>query len=471
MLGPTGSGKSSFIEALAGKDQELRISGGGLESVTQEIQVFKVNNAISCQARKMDWSVYLIDTPGFSDSKMSELQIIRKIYHFQRDKFCSVDQVFYFHRITDKRIPGTVRKIIDVIKAFNIRSISINIITTMWDNIHGAEALQRAENNFIELRDVIWKDEISNRAEIVKFQNTPASAIDIFGSTVIAGCLKDNVFALEDNNLAGPILFHELLDRLDSCRNRKNSLLREKIELFSNPNPELESIVVSSLEEAEEDLAIHFSQLMLYRRSPPGLENILQSARYQHFLDSAVSTQYFTQAIVDTLSDFHLMDHNSVRRSKLKNILEAAKSDFQLAYATLCKFGPPPSGSKPFVPSITISAADHAGGTLEVLQPAVCKDSNAIEQMQVSKALLTETADIKVDEYMGTDVDRLPPPSVSLVTNIANTSPSPPNVSFERGDGHALEMRALVVESGTKRGFPKKIKLAFYKIRRLLRRR
>ncbi|PPR05676.1 hypothetical protein CVT24_002915 [Panaeolus cyanescens] len=73
LLGATGTGKSSFIEALAGSGQNLGISGGTLESVTQDIEAFKVVNMIYGA-----WPVFLVDSPGFLDNRMSEFAIVKK---------------------------------------------------------------------------------------------------------------------------------------------------------------------------------------------------------------------------------------------------------------------------------------------------------------------------------------------------------------------------------------------------------
>ncbi|PPQ85416.1 hypothetical protein CVT24_005586 [Panaeolus cyanescens] len=460
LLGTTGSGKSSFIEALAGKDNDLRISGGGLESVTQDPQCFKVHNVVSSRPPRNDWGVYVVDTPGFSDSKMSEVQIIRKVYGFQCEKLCKMDHAFYFHRITDKRIPGTARRVLHLLKAFEIKPYNLTIVTTMWDHIHGDEGMKRAESNFVELRDVIWKDEISKGAAIVKFENTHASAIDIIGSTIIAGALNDNLFQLSSKNPAGPALFYELLDRLDISRKRKNTLLEEKIQLFTNPRPELESVVVSELEEAEEHLANHFNQVMEYRQSPPGLDDIFQSAIYQHILDITVSTQHFAQAIFDTLSAFRSRKHDSAHISKLEKILESAKSDFQLAHATLREFGPPPSGSRPFTPSITITYAGDIVDTKTVTTEA----SDTVERAQTTEVPLVESVDAIADVDVRTNVVQLSSPSLS--------STSAPTVANNQGPCDAVETQAFGPEFSTKRGFRRRIKVAFYKaIRRFFKRR
>ncbi|PPQ75024.1 hypothetical protein CVT24_010293 [Panaeolus cyanescens] len=478
LLGTTGSGKSSFIEALAGKDQNLGISGGSLESVTKDIQAFKVHNVFSCMAGRLDWDVYVADSPGFSDRKMSEVQIVRKVYQFQRDTFCEIAHAFYFHRITDKRIPGSSRKIIQLLKALRIRPINLTIVTTMWDNIHGEEAMERAESNFLQLRDVTWKDDIDNGTKIVKFQNTHASAIDIISSTRIVGGLADDTFELDSSHRsqwqASPSLFQELLERLDSCRKRKNGLLAEKIQLFTNPHPELESIVISNLEEVQESLLNHSSQLIAFRRIPRGFEDIFPSVVYEHLLDIVVSTQHFAQAIIDTLSGFRSLEQDISHRSKLEATLETAKSDFQLAYATLREFGPPPSGFKPFIPSISMTniseSAQNVTSELDIAELVTSKASDAVEQALTSEVAL-ESADVGCNIDMTTDVEHLLTPPPNVVADIPKPSVPAPKVSIDEVAFDTLQTRAMPLESKAKQGLPKRMKLAFYKaLRRIFRR-
>ncbi|PPQ74765.1 hypothetical protein CVT24_003190 [Panaeolus cyanescens] len=72
LLGATGSGKSSFIEALAGSHNLLGISGSTLASVTQDVQAFKVVNVQAKQYDNDVWPVFIIDTPGQEMLKRSE---------------------------------------------------------------------------------------------------------------------------------------------------------------------------------------------------------------------------------------------------------------------------------------------------------------------------------------------------------------------------------------------------------------
>ncbi|KAF9042341.1 hypothetical protein BJ165DRAFT_1612699 [Panaeolus papilionaceus] len=96
VMGPTGAGKSRFIEALAGNDT-LRISKDQLDSVTQVITTYEMTdiefwNGPGTSSRKLtaeDGRVYILDTPGFSDSQISELEIIEMVKEWMIAHNCS----------------------------------------------------------------------------------------------------------------------------------------------------------------------------------------------------------------------------------------------------------------------------------------------------------------------------------------------------------------------------------------------
>lgn len=60
-----------FIEAFAGESQDLKISNDQLSGYTQRITAYQLLNVIYDNI-----GVCVIDTPGFSDAKISEYEII-----------------------------------------------------------------------------------------------------------------------------------------------------------------------------------------------------------------------------------------------------------------------------------------------------------------------------------------------------------------------------------------------------------
>ena len=72
VLGPTGAGKSTFINLISGSD--LRV-GQDLESCTEEVDVtlpFEIDGR----------RVRLVDTPGFDDTTKSDADVLRLVSHY-----------------------------------------------------------------------------------------------------------------------------------------------------------------------------------------------------------------------------------------------------------------------------------------------------------------------------------------------------------------------------------------------------
>lgn len=75
VMGPTGSGKSSFINAASGTAKNK--VGHKLKSETNDVQTTEF---------ELDPHnhVMLIDTPGFDDTKLSDADVLQKIANFMQ---------------------------------------------------------------------------------------------------------------------------------------------------------------------------------------------------------------------------------------------------------------------------------------------------------------------------------------------------------------------------------------------------
>ncbi|PPQ72068.1 hypothetical protein CVT24_008296 [Panaeolus cyanescens] len=350
LLCATGSGKSSFIEAMAGSGHRLGISGGTLESVTQEAKAFKL---VNIQFKWTDgdlWPVYLVDTPGFLDSKMSEVEIVKKLDEWQKKHDTWVHYVFYFSRITDTRIPGSARRLTHIIKTLGLDSKRFTIVTSMWDTICREETWRRAENHFAQLRDDIWEAEIQAGARIRKFENTHTSAIVILMGTSNRGPVFRRSFRLHAHNPIASPVYGELLDRIESARQEKLFSLEQQIHLISNPNHELESTVLSTLRDTDERLTKYISQLVAFGDSPPGFDIHPQSFAYGCLLDVTVALQQYILAIESELDLLPSLTPNSERRSELETTLQLAKAELERAQGNVDSFNNYSPGLKPLTP-------------------------------------------------------------------------------------------------------------------------
>ncbi|KAF9042393.1 hypothetical protein BJ165DRAFT_1349182, partial [Panaeolus papilionaceus] len=148
----------------------------------------------------MEWDVddgfpiYLIDTPGFSDSSISEMEIVGKVKDWIvglspvllahiTNSVTAITAILYLCPITDTRVPGSKRQTIKMLRSLlhQESAVRVTIVTTMWDRLYNTQAVERADAHFKQLRDDVWKDLIAQGAQIVKFQPDQQSALDIIG--------------------------------------------------------------------------------------------------------------------------------------------------------------------------------------------------------------------------------------------------------------------------------------------------
>ncbi|PPR01727.1 hypothetical protein CVT24_001601 [Panaeolus cyanescens] len=329
LLGVTGCGKSSFIEALAGPGQKLGISGGTLHSVTQKVAVFQMINI------GYEWSyedirpVYVVDTPGFSDNRQSDAKTVRKIQAWV-EKNSRIDLVFYFCRITDKRITRSTQGPIQIIKSLGMWYDGLTIVTTMWDTVpmQNHEAQAHAASNFAQLHD-IWKDEVENGARFVKFLNNQLSAISIL---TFREAWRHCVSNFGNNPATALLIFEELLQRIQKAHGYRQFLQEDRSQILTDPNRALFYILTCSLREIDRQLASHVDQLLAFRHTPQGFDGDvnIQSIAYQCVLDMTSSSKEFMDQVGNEL--FSYRHPRRSRDSYLYCIFKAAKEEFSKAY-------------------------------------------------------------------------------------------------------------------------------------------
>ncbi|KAF9042450.1 hypothetical protein BJ165DRAFT_1529843 [Panaeolus papilionaceus] len=336
ILGPTGAGKSSFIEAVAGEGQSLGISMDQLAGFTQEVTAYEVKNAKVQLAEHLKFrSLYLIDAPGFSDSKISELEILTKVKQWMRDYGVNwLGGVLYLSPITDTRAPGSKRRTIQMIQSllYNTSFCHVKIVTTMWDRLSNPQAKRRAETNFAQLRDDIWKAPIRKGATISRFHNNFDSAMQILQSMtdIKAGDhrapLADGAITSED--ASAPLLYQELLDRITNAQQEKEYLQQEKLRLITNPDPLLESDVLSRLPEVKNDLAKFLGQLVAFGTPPPGFEGAPERCVYQDLLNHVNEARQEQEALKHAL--IHLRTNpDRVHETTLTHQLYLVEQDLE----------------------------------------------------------------------------------------------------------------------------------------------
>ncbi|KAI6025261.1 hypothetical protein PISMIDRAFT_55713, partial [Pisolithus microcarpus 441] len=173
MMGPTGSGKTNFINRLTGVEEER--AAHQLKSHTQRVREFAVNMS-------KDRQYVFVDTPGFDDTDRSDRDILRLIAMWLEKKYrgnVTLSGIIYTHCITDNRMSGSVCKNLDMFARLcgDRAAGGVRLVTTMWDRAKNREL---AENRVSQLEQNFWRPLIDAGARHERFEeNSPRRAWEI----------------------------------------------------------------------------------------------------------------------------------------------------------------------------------------------------------------------------------------------------------------------------------------------------
>ncbi|XP_006459428.1 hypothetical protein AGABI2DRAFT_191401 [Agaricus bisporus var. bisporus H97] len=179
IMGPTGAGKSTFIEAATGRDFGV---GHSLQSHTRQITYIRV--------KRGENNVVLVDTPGFNDKDLFDYDILKMVLQwlhkvpYGSTKPPKLFGMLYLHRIIDNRMGGTMLKNLELFQKLfgKDRFEKVILTTTMWpENTSDFKDAERREE---ELRNKYWKFMIDNGSCIERFDGKPASAWSILNNLV-----------------------------------------------------------------------------------------------------------------------------------------------------------------------------------------------------------------------------------------------------------------------------------------------
>ncbi|KAF9032218.1 hypothetical protein BJ165DRAFT_1535165 [Panaeolus papilionaceus] len=257
LLGPTGSGKSTFIESLA-PNTSLGLSSDKLEGFTQSVNIYRILNIKSKGTVGTGNPIYLVDVPGFADAKISSMGIVSMLRNMIQTNNNPFFHILYFTPIHNPCLPGSQRRVLRTFEALTgpESAKKITIISTMWDLIWGESASRRAESNFSELRDKIWKNYISSGSSIVRFQNTQESALTMLDGDFDRGYLKD--YLLEES-ISLPLrqtpfasdLYNDLQIQIQGLQLQQTNIQSDLQDATERSDEQLKATLIPQLEETE----------------------------------------------------------------------------------------------------------------------------------------------------------------------------------------------------------------------------
>ncbi|KDR80545.1 hypothetical protein GALMADRAFT_115308 [Galerina marginata CBS 339.88] len=176
VMGPTGAGKSTFINEAA--DKQLLEVGQRMTSCTTQpcpVVIDPIPGFPNLEGRRL----VLVDTPGFDDTYKEDVDILKSIAKWLENSYRKkmfLGGVLYLHDISIKKFTGTARRNLELFSRL-CGEASVNkvvLVTTNWGVSSEHEA-----NREKELQSSHWKPLMNNGAKVHRFLRDWNSAWDI----------------------------------------------------------------------------------------------------------------------------------------------------------------------------------------------------------------------------------------------------------------------------------------------------
>ncbi|KAF5322198.1 hypothetical protein D9619_000405 [Psilocybe cf. subviscida] len=164
ILGPSGSGKSEFINTVAGC--HVAPTGADLNSCTDAVRAYKCKHPVD------DRYVILVDTPGLDDSDRTDFAVLDAVTKWLHETYLQkilLSGVLQLHNITEKRMRGPQLRGLATLSELCGPEAKANLVmlTTFWDLVDVEVAATR-EAELIE--KFFRKDFLTEGASVHRLQ-------------------------------------------------------------------------------------------------------------------------------------------------------------------------------------------------------------------------------------------------------------------------------------------------------------
>ncbi|KAL8838636.1 MAG: hypothetical protein Q9170_002044 [Blastenia crenularia] len=164
VMGPTGTGKSTFISKLAGQEE------------------------VPCKIG--DRYVRLVDTPGFNDTNRTDTEILSALADWMKVSYSEnmlLSGIIYLHSISDTRMTHSSLQNLRMFRKLcgddNLKNVML--ATTKWSITPLNDALNRERE--LTSEDGFWSTMISAGSVVRRFSNTAASAKELVDEIIDGG--------------------------------------------------------------------------------------------------------------------------------------------------------------------------------------------------------------------------------------------------------------------------------------------
>ncbi|KJA22643.1 hypothetical protein HYPSUDRAFT_40711 [Hypholoma sublateritium FD-334 SS-4] len=251
LMGPTGTGKSTFINLLTNNDN-IRV-GHDLDSQTTD-----VGTSVWLD-KTTGLSVTLIDTPGFDDSRsdITDTDILQRIAtYLQENGGRMLNGIIYLHRISDPRVGGAAKKNLRVFRELCGDEMlgNVRLVTTNWSSVGEKEGNSREA----ELANRIFKPLIDAGAKMLRHDKGLVSAQSIMSTLIqqIPGTLKiqtelNSGRALGDTS-AGAVIIEEIKALQKKHAGEMEDLMKEMQEAAMDNDKDLRADLAKDRQQLEQ---------------------------------------------------------------------------------------------------------------------------------------------------------------------------------------------------------------------------
>lgn len=211
VMGITGSGKSSFIRAVTGRD-DVQV-GHELMSCTNSVGIFRCAMG--------EYNVYFIDTPGFDDTNLADLDILKTVSNFLSVAYSNrkcLSGLVYMHQIADTRLGRTKKLNLDMLKALCGQDAFSNVavLTSMWSTDRASAEFEKQVVREEQLRTEYLADILAAGGQLRRVQSRgdgtamdAASARDVFAGLFDAWKSDTVTLRIQDELVNDGICLHE----------------------------------------------------------------------------------------------------------------------------------------------------------------------------------------------------------------------------------------------------------------------
>ncbi|KDR82107.1 hypothetical protein GALMADRAFT_45528, partial [Galerina marginata CBS 339.88] len=174
VMGPTGAGKSTFINALL-QDNSMKV-GNKLKSCTSDLAPTSIRFPGFPSLEPFE--LVIVDTPGFDDTFETDEEILRRIAEYLKDAHMDeklLGGVIYLHDVSIDRFTGTARRNLEMFEHLCGEDALCKVFlgTTKWSVLVKPEIASSHEE---ELVHEYWSPLITKGSNVRRFEDTYESA-------------------------------------------------------------------------------------------------------------------------------------------------------------------------------------------------------------------------------------------------------------------------------------------------------